>query len=168
MCSLGSYHSQPGTRSSVFERRLTLCRTLLQRCSVWGICLLAAMAGCSGSGMDESLVQSGETGLQEAIKLIESNQAGQAMPLLEKSINQGGLNADLLSMALVLRARCHIEAGNTDAAAQDLDRAEQGSAPLDQFHLTKGLLLKKLGKAQEASAEFAKAKKISPKIKIPQ
>lgn len=118
--------------------------------------------------MDKSVIQSGEVGLQEATKLVESNQYAQALPLLEKCISDGGLNADLLSMALIQRARCYIDAGNTDAAGQDLEHAEQGAAPPEQLHLAKGLLLRKKGKSQEAAAEFAKAKKISPKIKIPQ
>lgn len=141
-------------------------RTIRPWCG-W-LVLWAAAAGCSSSKMDESLIQSSEVGLQEAVKLVEGNQCSQAMPILDKCINEGGLNADLLSTALVQRARCHIDAGNTDAAGQDLERAEQGTAPLDQLYLAKGLLMKKLGKAQEANAEFAKAKKISPKLKIPQ
>lgn len=134
------------------------------------LCLVvgAILAGCSAGSIDQSVIQSGEVGLQEAIKLVEDKHCDQALPILDKCINDGGLNADLLSMALVQRARCYVEAGNTDAAAQDLDRAEQGAAPLDQFHLAKGLLLKKQGNTAEANAEFAKAKKISPKLKIPQ
>ena len=130
--------------------------------------LWTTLAGCSSSKMDQSVIQSSEVGLQEAIKLVDSNQCSQALPILDKCISEGGLNADLVSMAFVQRARCHIDAGNTDAAGKDLEQAEQGSAPPDQFHLAKGLLLKKLGKTQEANAEIAKAKKISPKIKIPQ
>lgn len=118
--------------------------------------------------MDQSVIQSSEVGLQESIKLIEGKQCSQALPILEKCINDGGLNADLLSIALLQRARCHIDAGNLEAATQDLERAEQGTAPPDQLSLTKGLLLRKQGKTSEANAEFAKAKKISPKLKIPQ
>lgn len=133
-----------------------------------GLILWAALAGgCSSNKMDQSLIQSSEVGLQEALKLVEDNQCSRAISILDKCINEGGLNADLLATALVQRARCHIDAGNTEAAEQDLDRAEQGAAPLDQLYLTKGLLMKQLGKAQEANTEFAKAKRISPKIKIP-
>ncbi len=132
------------------------------------VVLFLVPTGCSNGTMDKNVIQSGEVGLQEATKLVEGNQYAQALPILDKCINDGGLNADLLSMALIQRARCHVDAGNTEAAAQDLERAEQGSAPPDQFHLAKGLLLRKQGKSAEASAEFAKAKKASPKIKIPQ
>lgn len=152
-------HELRQRQTSVFVR---FSRLLF--CAVTGFIL----AGCSGGSMDQSVIQSSEIGLQEAIKLVEGNQYSQALPILEKCIGDGGLNADLLSIALIQRARCYIDAGNTDGAAQDLERAEQGSAPLDQFHLARGLLLRKQGKAQEASAEFTKAKKIAPKIKIPQ
>ncbi len=143
-----------------------LQQSVINLCWLW----LSAVVlfGCSQGNVDQSVVQAGETGLQEAINLVENNQCSQALPTLNKCIEQGGLNADLLSMAFVQRARCHIDAGNTEAAAQDLERAEQGSAPAEQICLVKGLLLKKQGKTKEAAAEFSKAKKLSPKIKIPQ
>lgn len=155
-------------RSGMNQVLLKNAARVLRLLSPAWLALIVVGLGCSGGSMDQNTIQSGEVGLQEAIKMVESNQCSQALPILEKSISEGGLNADLLSLALVQRARCHIEAGNTEAAAQDLDRAEQGAAPQDQFHLVKGLLLRKQGKAQEATAEFSKAKKLSPKIKIPQ
>ncbi len=71
--------------------------------SSW-LVLLIVLAGCSGSKMDESVIQSSEVNLQEAIKLVEGNQCAQALPMLDKCINEGGLNADLLSTALIQRA----------------------------------------------------------------
>lgn len=129
--------------------------------------VLFSVSGCSGTGLSEQAVQTGEVGLQEAIKFVDAGQCTQALPILDKCIAAGGLNADLLSTALVQRARCHVDAGNTEAADKDLQNAEQGSPPLDQFHLVRGLLYKKLGKTKQATEEFAKAKKVSPKIKIP-
>ena len=154
----------PRTNNCVDTSRFeTVFHSLLGIVFLW-----IASAGCSSGQVGQSVIQTGETSLQEAIKLVESNQFDQALPLLDKCINTGGLNADLLSGALVHRARCHIETGKTDEASQDLERAEQGSAPMDQLYVTKGLLLRKQGNSQGASAEFAKAKKLSPKIKIPQ
>lgn len=131
------------------------------------LALAIVITGCFGDGVAKDTVAAGEVGLQEASQLVDSGQYSQARPLLDKCIKDGGLNADLLAKALVLRARCHIDASNTEAAEQDLEHALQGSPPMEQYHLAKGLLLRKLGKTQEASAEIAKAKRIAPKLKVP-
>jgi tetratricopeptide (TPR) repeat protein len=135
--------------------------------SHWLLLACLFTIGCSGDSLSTQEVATSEVGLQKANESMEKASYSEALPLLDQCISQGGLNVDLLSDALVKRARCQIELGSLEAAQADLDRAEQGSAPLDQFHLTRGLLYRKQGKAPQAAEEFAKAKKLSPKIKIP-
>lgn len=139
------------------------------RFSANSICLLLACClatGCGGK-VPEKDNRTAQVAFDDAIKLVESGSYSQALPLLESAISAGGLSADLYAEALLLRSRCHADAGALDKAEADLTLSEQGSPSPAKFQLAKGTLLSKQGKKAEADAAFRAAKKIDPTIKLP-
>ena len=127
-------------------------------------CCLAT--GCGGK-VPEKDNRTAQVAFDDAVKLIETESYSQALPLLESAIATGGLSADLYAEALLLRSRCHADAGALDKAEADLTLSEQGSPSPAKFQLAKGTLLSKQGKKAEADAAFKAAKKIDPSIKLP-
>jgi tetratricopeptide (TPR) repeat protein len=139
-------------------------RFALQCCCVFLACCL--VTGCSAT-IPEKDNRTAQVAFDEAIKLVETESYSQALPLLESAIATGALSADLYAEALLLRSRCHAEAGALDKAEADLTLSEQGSPSPAKFQLAKGTLLLKQGKKAEADAAFKAAKKIDPSIKLP-
>ena len=127
-------------------------------------CCLAA--GCGGK-VPEKDNRTAQVAFDDAVKLVEAESYSQALPLLESAIAAGGLSADLYAEALLLRSRCHADAGALDKAEADLTLSEQGSPSPAKFQFAKGTLLSKQGKKAEADAAFKAAKKIDPSIKLP-
>ncbi|MCY2983032.1 MAG: hypothetical protein NTY15_05270 [Planctomycetota bacterium] len=132
-------------------------------------CLLMACClatGCGGK-VPEKDNRTAQVAFDDAVKLVETESYSQALPLLESAIATGGLSADLYAEALLLRSRCHADAGALDKAEVDLTLSERGSPSPAKFQLAKGALLSKQGKKAEADAAFKAAKKIDPTIKLP-
>ncbi len=136
---------------------------LLCSCLFLACCLAT---GCGGKGPEKDN-RTAQVAFDEASQLVEAASYSQALPLLESAIASGGLSADLYAEALLLRSRCHADAGALDKAQADLSLSEQGSPNPAKFQLAKGTLLSKQGKKSEADAAFKAAKKIDPTIKLP-
>lgn len=126
---------------------------------------LAGSIGCGNGGMSGATLKSAQEVFDQAIALESSKKYSEILPLLNKVLQDGGLNPDQLSEAYLLRARCHCEAGATTEAEKDLELAEQGAPDPASYHLTRAILLSKLNKVAESKAEMAKAIKINPKLK---
>jgi len=121
--------------------------------------------GCGNGGMSGTTLKSAQEIFDQAIALESSKKYSEILPLLNKVLQEGGLNPDQLSEAYLLRARCHCEAGATNEAEKDLELAEQGAPDPANYHFTRATLLSKLNKVAESKAEMAKAIKINPKLK---
>ena len=126
---------------------------------------LAGSIGCGNGGMSGATLKSAQEVFDQAIALESSKKYSEILPLLNKVLQDGGLNPDQLSEAYLLRARCHCEAGATNEAEKDLELAEQGAPDPASYHLTRAMLLAKLNKPAESKAEMAKAVKMNPKLK---
>ena len=115
--------------------------------------------------MSGATLKSAQEVFDQAIALESSKKYSEILPLLNKVLQDGGLNPDQLSEAYLLRARCHCESGATSEAEKDLELAEQGAPDPANYHWTKAILLAKLNRIAESKAEMAKAVKINPKLK---
>jgi tetratricopeptide (TPR) repeat protein len=132
------------------------------------ICILAlACLGCSGGGMSKSQLQSAQSAMEKAIEAESAGRFSDALPLIESAVSTGGLNPDQLSEAYLIRSRCYSMTGKTDLAEKDLSSAEQGAPSPASFAFTKAILLLKQNKLAESKAEFNKAVKLDPKLKMP-
>jgi len=134
--------------------------------SILMVMVLCQTLGC-GSRVTVDDNRSSQVAFDEALNLVDSGSYAQALPLLDKAIASGGLSADFFATALLLRSRCHCDAGDLEKAKADLEHADQGSPSPAQLQLTKGFLLAKQGKKTEADAAFKAAKKVDPSIKLP-
>lgn len=132
---------------------------------VLAACLL--LVGCGGSEMTRSALQSVQAAAEKAAELEASGGYAEALPLIDGSIKQGGLNPDQLAEAYLLRARCLCEVGMLQEAERDLAAAELGSPSPASWHFSRAILLAKQNKAIESKSEFAKAIRIDPRLKMP-
>lgn len=131
-----------------------------------GLVLLASCVACSKQVPVEAN-RTSQVSLDEAIQLVQSGSYSQALPLLEKAIASGGLQADTLADAYTYRARCYADANEIEKATQDLSFAEQGSASPALYLVAKGTLLHKQGKKAEAETAFRNAKQIDKNVVVP-
>jgi tetratricopeptide (TPR) repeat protein len=131
-----------------------------------GIILVFAI-GCGGGTMSESQLKNAQGSFEQAAMMEADGKHAEALPLIEAAMSKGGLNPDQLSEAYLIRSRCYSLANKTDMAEKDIASAEQGSPNPASLSFTKAILLAKQSKAAESKAEFAKAVKINPKLKMP-
>ena len=134
-------------------------------CMMISVCLV--LPGC-GRGVDVAELQAAQTAAEKAAELEKSGSYAEAFPLIDGAITKGGLNPDQLSEAYLIRSRCHCAAGKLVEAERDLGFAEQGAPNPASWHFSRAILLGKQNKASESKAEFAKAARIDPKLKMPQ
>jgi tetratricopeptide (TPR) repeat protein len=127
---------------------------------------LLCLCGC-GAALSKNAVQSAQVSLDSAMELEKSGKYDDAIPLVTSAVTQGGLNGDQLCEALLLRSRCYSLAGQLDEATKDLEAVEQGSPNPASWHYSRAVLFAKQNKNAESKAEFAKALKIDPKLKMP-
>ena len=132
---------------------------------VIGACLV--LPGCGG-GIATSQLQSAQLAAEKAAELEKSGSYAEAFPLIDGAITNGGLNPDQLSEAYLIRARCHCAAGKLQEAERDISFAEQGAPNPASWHFSRAILLAKQNNSAESKAEFAKAVRIDPKLKMPQ
>ena len=135
------------------------------KCMMIGVCLV--LPGCGG-GLPTSQLQSVQVAAEKAAELEKSGSYAEAFPLIDGALTKGGLNPDQLSEAYLIRSRCHCAAGKLVEAERDLGFAEQGAPNPASWHFSRAILLGKQNKASESKAEFAKAARIDPKLKMPQ
>jgi tetratricopeptide (TPR) repeat protein len=128
---------------------------------------LLFLSGCGRDGMSKSQLQSAQEAAEKAAELEKTGSFKEALPLIDKAISQGGLNPDQLSEAYLLRARCNCDGGNLEQAEKDIAMAEQGSPNPSSWHYSRAILFAKKNKISESKAEFSKAQKIDPKLKMP-
>lgn len=103
-------------------------------------------------------------------KAVESESHGsivEALNSIDIAITTGGLNPDLLAQAYLLRARCRSQNGDLVGAEEDIGLAELGTPNPSQLHWTKAIYSDAKGEKQEAKAEFSKARKLDPSLKLP-
>lgn len=130
------------------------------------VLLTLALAGC-GSGMSKSQLQESQSAAEKAAELEKSESYAEALALVESAISGGGLNPDQLADAYLLRSRCHSMTGKLEEAQRDIEAAEQGAPNPARFHFSRAILFLKQNKAAESKAEFTKASRIDPSLKMP-
>lgn len=128
--------------------------------------LLLFSLGCGGA-VSKNVIQSAQVSLDSAVDLEKGGKYAEAIPLISSAIAQGGLNADQFCEAYLLRARCYSYEGKLDEAMKDIEAAEQGSPNPANWHYSRAIVFAKQNKSTESKAEFAKAVKIDPKLKMP-
>lgn len=124
------------------------------------------IAGCS-NGLSKSQLESAQAASEKASELEKSGSYAEALPLIDAAISKGGLNPDQLSEAYLLRARCSCALDKLEDAERDVGFAEQGSPNPASWHFTRAILFAKQKKSADSKAEFAKAVRIDPKLKMP-
>lgn len=133
-------------------------------CRLWLLGTLFSL-GC-GQALPEQQFRDSQLGFEQALTLEFESKHADALAEIDKVITQGGLNADQLAEAYLLRARCKFSMDDLAGGEADLETAERGSPNPGVFHWTRGVYLQKQGKTSQAKAEIAKAKKIDPQLKI--
>lgn len=123
--------------------------------------------GCGPAEVGTNKRQDSLTAFEKGLEQEQSGNSAEALKLAEQSLSGGGLSPDHLAQAYLLRSRCRSLAGDVAGAESDLELAEQGSPSDALLHWTKATLLDAKGKASEAKAEYAKAAKLDPSIKLP-
>ncbi|MEQ1829014.1 MAG: hypothetical protein ABL921_23830 [Pirellula sp.] len=131
------------------------------------ILVLVVLPGCGGGQMSESQLRSAQESLEKASELERNGSHADALPLVDAALTKGGLNPDQLSEAYLVRSRCYSLSGKPDLAQKDIESAEQGSPNPASLSFAKAILLAKQNKPTESKAEFNKAVKIDPKLKMP-
>lgn len=131
-----------------------------------GVLILGVTLGC-GQQVSENTLRNAQVTFDDALAKEASGDLTGALPLIEAALTNGGLNPDQLADGYLLRARCYCTAGELEKAQADIDMADQGAPNPAKMHLTRGMLLEKQGKSAEAKAEFSKAKKADPTLKLP-
>lgn len=123
--------------------------------------------GCGGGAIPEGSAASAQHAFDLGNDQFMQQKYAEAEAAFTKSLETPGLNPDLLIEALLTRARARVELGSLDAAMEDVVAAEQGATEPEQVCVVKGLILRKKGRESEAKAEFARARKLNPRVVIP-
>lgn len=128
---------------------------------------LLVLPGCGGNQVPADSVATAQSALDEAEELIVSGQAAEALPLLQTAVSTSGLDVDQYVEAVLLRAQCYAATGELEKAQADLDEAEQGAPNPALWHFTRAIVFDAQGDAAAAKKEFARAKRLDPKLKMP-
>lgn len=140
----------------------------MQRTTRWiALLMLVSCGGCSKSQMPASQVMSAESDYSEALEAFQAKDFATALERFNSAIEGVGLNPDLLGVALLRSADCHVELGNLEEAAAVLESLEENAPEMDQFHLVRCKLYSKQGDSTKARAEFDAARAINPRLEPP-
>lgn len=125
-----------------------------------------AVAGC-GSDPTKTITQSSENAFHDGMQAFEKKQYEDASIRFDGALKNGGLNPDLVGQALLARAKCSIELGKLDAAAQDLEQARTSPSPPEEVLVLRAELANKQGDRDKARALIDKARKLNPAVIVP-
>lgn len=125
------------------------------------------IAGCSGDQLSESDLATSQQSFDAATSAFQSKQFAAAETEFTNAISHGGLNADALAEAFLLRAEARIELKKLNEARADIDAVAPGAPDLSRLHQLKGLIGIAEGNLAVARQEFTAARKLNPKIALP-
>jgi tetratricopeptide (TPR) repeat protein len=138
---------------------------LQPNCRAFAGLLLLAAAGCGAPGEEhEDLRRSAYTNYGEGVAAFNSNDRATALTKLTAALDGGGLNPDVACDARVKRAVCFAAAGKYDEALADLEKNGPGASNPEAVEAARSYIYRKQGKAAEAQAALAKARRYNPRI----
>jgi tetratricopeptide (TPR) repeat protein len=128
-----------------------------------GFAAVCLLAGCGSSEVIETR-ENAYAAVAAGDQAFQSRDYATAAERYAVAVNGGGLNPDAYASAAVKLAVSYGALKKFDEAHAMLDKLEQGAPNLDEIHAARSFVLKKQGKAAEARAAFAKARRINPRI----
>jgi hypothetical protein len=125
------------------------------------IVLTAAIAvGCSYAGEEAADTRRiANQAYGEGLAAFNAKDRALAEQKFTTAIDAGGLNPDSYVDAAIKRAVCWGAASKFDEALAELAKLESGGGPLDQILAARSYILAKQGKAAEARAALAQARR---------
>jgi tetratricopeptide (TPR) repeat protein len=127
--------------------------------------LATSALGCSAPGEEhEDLRRTAYANYGEGLHAFESNDRATALTKLTAALEGGGLNPDVACDARVKRAVCLAGAGKYDEALADLEKNGPGASNPEAVEGARSYIYRKQGKAAEAQAALAKARRYNPRI----
>jgi len=155
-----------GTPSGSGE--ITSIRFLWLPLVVLATLLMLGTLGCGGSVVQEDTIATAQNDYDQAVAAFDEENYPQARILLDQALdNAAGLNPDIYVDALLKRSICLSMAEEFEAAAADINEAEQGATDMAEVFVARGVMFSKQGDDTKAKAEFANAKKLDSNIRIP-
>ncbi|MBX3426088.1 MAG: hypothetical protein KF688_10445 [Pirellulales bacterium] len=148
--------------SLFFSAQRRLCRTML---AIGAGALLTAGCGSSGGSEHGDARIAASAACEAGEKAFEQGDFTTAEVELRKAVDSRLLNLDVYCSASVKLAVAEAAAGKFAEAAARLDDLERGAPNLDEVYAARAFLLGKQGNKAGAQAEFAKAKRLNPRIK---
>jgi tetratricopeptide (TPR) repeat protein len=122
------------------------------------------LAGCGGQTEVVNTRQNAYAAAAQADQAFQSRDYATAAERYAVAVNGGGLNPDAYASAAVKLAVSYGALKKFDEAHAMLDKLEQGAPNLDEINAARSFVFKKQGKAAEARAAFAKAKRFNPRV----
>ncbi|HBE72072.1 MAG TPA: hypothetical protein DDW52_28375 [Planctomycetaceae bacterium] len=136
-------------------------------CRLAGISILLGLFGCSSQDVDSNQIANAQQGYDDASELVESGSYAEALPILDQVLADPGLDPDQAATALLMRAVCYAESGDTAAAEADIQEAEMGGPPDGWLNFAKAAVAEKNGDASAAKKLYSKARRLNPALKKP-
>jgi tetratricopeptide (TPR) repeat protein len=132
---------------------------------IFFVLLATSALGCLAPGEEhEDLRRSAYANYGEGLTAFESNDRATALTKFTAALEGGGLNPDAACDARVKRAVCLAAAGKYDEALADLEKNGPGASNPEAVEAARSYLYRKQGKAAEAQAALAKARRYNPRI----
>jgi tetratricopeptide (TPR) repeat protein len=132
------------------------------------LCCMSVCFGCTQPQVEANATADAQAAFDRAATALSAGNYSAARGDFDAALKAGGLTVDNYVEALLGRAMCLADAGEFDAAMADITQAEQGVMEPERLHVARGFLLIKKGDAAAGQAEYAAAKKLNPKVTIPQ
>lgn len=138
-----------------------------RRC--WTTALIAAVTlpGCGGDAGAklEDTRKAAYAAFNAAVESFNAGDYAAAEPKLTEALDLNGLNGDVFCDATTKRAVCWGASGKYDAAIADLDKLGAAAPNQGEIFAARAFILKKQGKAAQANAAMAQARKFDRTIK---
>jgi hypothetical protein len=126
------------------------------------------MLGAVGCGSTAAEHETGRkaayAAYNEALRAYDAKNYSAAEPQFTAAIEARGLNPDIYCSAVAKRAACWAVAGKLPEALAELEQLGPAASNMDEILALQSFIFKKQGKAAEARAAFAKARRINPRI----
>lgn len=126
---------------------------------------IVMLIGCADDGTKTQL---GESSLEDGIRAFEAQDYEAAVGYLSEALNNGALNVDLMCDARLKRAQARIELDEWDEASEDLEFLMEGAPDTAEVLATMGQLARKQGQLDQAKQHYREARKMNPRIVVPQ
>jgi thioredoxin-like negative regulator of GroEL len=134
------------------------------RFSALSLVLLLCLLSACRKGADPQIFADAGHALEEAEKAYVAKDFAKAAEHYATAMAGGGLNADAYCDAAVRRAECLIRTEHFPDAETILAELDQGATNPAQLHNVRAFLMKKQGKAPQASEQQRLAKQLDPTI----